>query len=78
MKHTQMVTLSASEAVIGDLYVIQAQLRIAGGEVQRFENEGGKILTAAQIIKRDDCFKSSLHIKKLMNAAKRMFSPIAA
>ena len=78
MKHTQMVKLSASEAVIGELYVLQVQLRMAGNEMQRFENEGGKTLSATQIIKRDDCFKSSLRIKKLMNAAKKLLSPIAA
>lgn len=78
MKHTQIVTLSASEAVIGELYVLQVQLRMAGNEMQRFENEGGKTLTAAQIIERDGCFKSSLRIKKLMNTAKRVLSPVAA
>lgn len=78
MKHTQMVTLSASEAVIGELYVLQVQLRMAGNEMQRFENEGGKTLSATQITERDECFNSSQRIKKLMNAAKRMLSPIAS
>ena len=78
MKHTQMAILSASEAVIGDLYVLQAQLRMTGNEVQRFENEGGKTLTAAQTIKIDDFFNSGHRIKRRMNAAKRMLSPIAA
>lgn len=78
MKHTSIVTASASNAVISELYVLQVQLRMAGNELQRFENEGGKTLTAAQIIERDDCFKSSLRIKKLMNAAKKMLSPVAA
>lgn len=78
MKHTQTITLSASNDVIDDLSVLQQKFRSAGNEIQRFENEGGKTLTAAQILKRDDCFKSSLRIKKLMQTLKQILSPIAA
>jgi len=42
MKHTQMVKLSTSEAIISKRYVLRMQLRITENAVQRFENEGGK------------------------------------